>query len=328
MGLLTTSTPMPSMLPVTAMTPFVFVSTAANATSAHSGSGPIIQPRCRIGVTWSAGRSSMDTVTSVPSGVQTRHSFDPLSFSMAATARSVEAMMSSTVRSQSPMPPSTEAILTLLAHDSLTAETCANRFAHSRLVMMMISSAASIASCRFLGGAIGNSVSARPRATCVSLFMITGHAPRSAATSATTLARWACSSSRDDRDHVALLDREAGVDDELRVLADLRVGRHPATSPCRLPLDSRLAERRQHVAREPLHLPELVERAEAADEVVDARRGERPEPLDDLLRRVRPGPSSSARVALRQLRVVLADVVPERGLRAAASESPMLSVTW
>ena len=225
-----------------------------------------------MGVTWSAGRSSMDTVTSVPSGVQTRQVLTPSSFSMAATARSVEARMSSTVRSQSPMPPSTEAILTLLAQDSRTADTWAKRFAHSRLVMMMISSAASIASCRFLGGAIGNSVSARPRATCVSLFMMTGQAPRSAATSATTLARWACSSSVMMVTDVALLDREAGVDDELRVLADLalRIGIVPLP-PCDRGR-SGPAERRQHLAGEPLHLPELVERAEAADEVVDARR--------------------------------------------------------
>ncbi len=144
-----------------------------------------------MGVTWSGGRSSMDTITSVPSGVHTRQVLTPSSLCIAATARSVEAMMSPTVMSQSPMPPSTEAILTLLAQDSRTAFTWANRFAHSRLVMMMISSAASIASWRFLGGAMGNSVSARPRATCVSLFMITGQPPRSAATSATTFARWA-----------------------------------------------------------------------------------------------------------------------------------------
>jgi hypothetical protein len=84
---------------------------------------------------------------------------------MAAIARSVEARMSSTLRSQSPMPPSTEAILTLLAQDSLTAETWAKRLAHSRFVMMMISSAASIASWRFFGGAIGKSVSFRALAT-------------------------------------------------------------------------------------------------------------------------------------------------------------------
>ena len=72
--------------------------------------------------------------------------------------------MSSTVMSHSPMPGSTDAIFTLFAHDSFTAFTCAKRFAHSRLQTMMISSAASIAWWRFCGGAIGKSVSARPRA--------------------------------------------------------------------------------------------------------------------------------------------------------------------
>ena len=58
--------------------------------------------------------------------------------------------------------------------------------------------------------------------------------------------------------------------------------RYLPTPGCRA--GSRLAERRQHLAGEPLHLSELVERAEAADEVVDARGRERPEPVDDLLR--------------------------------------------
>ena len=86
------------------------------------------------------------------------------------------------------MPGSTEAILALLAQDSLTAETCAKRLAHSRLVMMMISSELTIAWWRLRGGAIGKCVSARPRRTCISLFMITGQAPRSTQTSATTCA--------------------------------------------------------------------------------------------------------------------------------------------
>ena len=56
-----------------------------------------------------------------------------------------------------------------------------------------------------------------------------------------------------------------------------------------------LAKRRQHLAGEALHLPELVERAEAADEVVDPRLRERPEPVDDLLR-VPDGPQLASRV--------------------------------
>ena len=64
---------------------------------------------------------------------------------MAALARSVASRMSASVRSQVPMPSSTEAILALLSHDSRTAETWAKRLAHSRLVMMMISSEVVIA---------------------------------------------------------------------------------------------------------------------------------------------------------------------------------------
>ena len=63
------------------------------------------------------------------------------------------------------MPCSTEAILPLAAHVSFTAETWAKRLAHSRLVMMMISSEAIIAWCRLRGGAIGKRMSARPRRT-------------------------------------------------------------------------------------------------------------------------------------------------------------------
>ena len=48
--------------------PSVRSSTAANATSAQSGSGPIIWPRRLIEVTSSAGRPSIVTVTSVPLG--------------------------------------------------------------------------------------------------------------------------------------------------------------------------------------------------------------------------------------------------------------------
>ena len=63
------------------------------------------------------------------------------------------------------MPSSTEAILALLSHDSRTAETWAKRLAHSRLVMMMISSEVVIAWCRLRGGAIGKRMSAIARCT-------------------------------------------------------------------------------------------------------------------------------------------------------------------
>lgn len=44
-------------------------------------------------------------------------------------------------------------------------------------------------------------------------------------------------------------------------------------------------ERRQHVPSEPLHLPELIQRTEAADEVVDADAGKRIDPLDNVIGR-------------------------------------------
>ena len=59
---------------------------------------------------------------------------------MASRARCVATSISRGLSFQVPIPSSTEAILAFSAHDSLTAETCANRFAHSRLVIMMISS--------------------------------------------------------------------------------------------------------------------------------------------------------------------------------------------
>ena len=64
--------PMPSMTPSTTAVPCVKSSTAAKATSAQSGTGPIIWPRFLIGVTSSEGRPSIETVKSVPSGVVTR----------------------------------------------------------------------------------------------------------------------------------------------------------------------------------------------------------------------------------------------------------------
>ena len=190
---------------------------------------------------------------------------------------------------------------------------------------MMISSAASIASWRFLGGAIGNE---RVAQAARDLRLVV-HDDRPGAPLGGDL-RHDLRQVRvlvvaDDGDDVALLDGEAGVDDELRVLADLGVGTasvYPPASSTAL-----AAQRRQHVAREPLHLPELVERAEATDEVVDAGCRERPEPLDDLLGRPDGTPVGEVH-GLGQLRVVLRDVLPEGARWRASSESPMLSVTW
>ena len=154
------------MTPSTTAEPCVKSSTAAYATSAQSGTGPIIWPRFLMGVTSRDGRPSIETSKSVPSSVVTRTRFFPSSTAIASRARCVATWMSSTVRSQVvPMPSSTEAILPFAAHVSLTAETCAKRLAHSRLVMMMTSSEATIAWCRLRGGAMGKRTSARPRRT-------------------------------------------------------------------------------------------------------------------------------------------------------------------
>ena len=128
------------MTPSTTAVPCVKSSTAAKATSAHKGTGPIICPRFLIGVTSSAGRPSMETVKSVPSGVVTRTRFFPSRAAIASFARCVALWMSSTVRSHVPMPSSIEAIFPFAAHVSLTALTWAKRLAHSRFVMMITSS--------------------------------------------------------------------------------------------------------------------------------------------------------------------------------------------
>ena len=84
--------------------------------------------------------------------------------------------------------------------------------------MMMTSSEATIAWCRLRGGAIGKRTSARPRRTCVSLFITTGQAPRSRQTSRHGLGLLAVLVVADDRDDVVVLDGHADVDDERRVL--------------------------------------------------------------------------------------------------------------
>ena len=155
--------------------------------------------------------------------------------------------------------------------------------------MMITSSEPTIARWRFAGGAIGKRTSARPRRTCVSLFMITGQAPRSTQTSATARCLVGAVVVADDRDDVALLDGEADVDDQRRVAQ--RVRRYRPPLPSTSPLLALRVNRGSTSLREPLHLAELVDGAEAADEVVDARLGERPDPVRDLLRACRPAPS-------------------------------------
>ena len=148
----------------------------------------------------------------------TWHCVFPSSAATASFVRCAERSRSSRVRPHSPMPGSIEAIFPFASHVSRTALTCAKRFAHSRLVMMITSSEPTIARCRFSGGAIGKRTSARPRRTCVSLFMITGQAPRSTHDLGDGARLVLAVVVADDRDDVALLDGEAHVDDERRVL--------------------------------------------------------------------------------------------------------------
>src|SRR5256885_5429744 len=68
----------------------------------------------------------------------------------------------------------------------------------------------------------------------------------------------------------------------------------------------------QDLLCEALDLPELVDRSEPADEVVDAAVGELAQPRADLLRSADGTPVREVH-RLRQLRVVLRDVVVERG---------------
>ena len=81
---------MPSMTPSTTIVPLALVLDGREfATSAQSGTGPIIWPRRLIGVTSSEGRPSIDTVTSVPFAAVTRQSFFPSSAAIASRARRV-----------------------------------------------------------------------------------------------------------------------------------------------------------------------------------------------------------------------------------------------
>ena len=132
----------------------------------------------------------------MPSAVVTWHCFFPASAATASFVRWAERSRSSLVSPHSPIPGSIDAIFPFASQVSRTAFTCANRFAHSRLATMITSSEPTIARWRFSGGAIGKRTSARPRRTCISLFTITGQAPRSTQTSAIARASSSRSSSQ------------------------------------------------------------------------------------------------------------------------------------
>src|SRR5437867_3950614 len=160
------------------------------------------------------------------------------------------------------MPGSIDAILPFASQVSRTALTWANRFAHSRLAMMITSSEATIAWCRFLGGAIGKRTSARPRRTCISLFMITGQAPRSTQTSATA----AASSARSESQMIVTTSPSSTEKQTSTISAAsfrrLSVSTAVAISHHSFPL---CAEEGQDLVGEALDLAELVDGAEAAD---------------------------------------------------------------
>ena len=63
------------------------------------------------------------------------------------------------------MPSSMEPILAPFLTLAATGLTCANRLAHSRFVVMMMTSDASIAAARFLAGSIGTFIDARAALT-------------------------------------------------------------------------------------------------------------------------------------------------------------------
>src|SRR5215204_729184 len=76
----------------------------------------------------------------------------------------------------------------------------------------------------------------------------------------------------------------------------------------------RRLEGRQDVSRQPLDLPKLVERAEAADEVIDTGGREGTEPVRDVVRGPHRTPLANIH-RLAQLGVVLTDVGVDTGLR-------------
>ena len=96
---------------------------------------------------------------------------------------------------------------------------------------------------------------------------------------------------RDDRDDVVGFDRHAYVDHKRRVLVARNLQCLPSRSP------SFGCELGKHVARETLHLIELVDRAESADEVRHAGLSERANPLRDLLGPSPTGPQLERSIA-------------------------------
>ena len=102
----------------------------------------------------------MQTFTSVPAGLVMRHHSPPSIAAMIFSARATMRSMSSKVRSQFAMPSSTDPILAPRAQLSATGLTCAKRLAHSRLVVMMMTSDAFIAAAKVFDGSIDTAMDA------------------------------------------------------------------------------------------------------------------------------------------------------------------------
>src|SRR5262245_4031743 len=172
--------------------------------------------------------------------------------------------------------------------------------------MMITSSEPTIARWRLAGGAIGKRTSARPRRTWNSLFMITGQAPRWTQTSATARASSSRSSSQ-----MIVTTSPSSIEKQTSTISAASSSTLSVTTAVAIASPHSFGrELGKHFVREALDLAELVDRAEAADEVVDAGVGERANPLRDLLRRA-DGPPVRQVHRLRQLGVVLLDVIAE-----------------
>src|SRR5262249_45352773 len=144
---------------------------------------------------------------------------------------------------------------------------------------------------------------------CISLFMITGHAPRSTQISATARASSSRSSSQ-----MIVTTSPSSTEKQTSTISAASFSRLSVAIAVAMSSHPFPAEQRKDVLREALDLVELVDGAESADEVVDAGVGERADPLGDVLRTA-DGPPVGQVQRLRELGVVLRDVLVERASR-------------
>ena len=160
--------------------------------------------------------------------------------------------------------------------------------------------------CRLRGGTMGNSVSARARRIWVSLLATIGRPPRSATTAATI------SASGLRRSSVMIVTTSPSFTSSRyppRVRPTARICASVRGSEVMRPNLSR--QGREHFGSEALHLAELVEGAEAADEAIYPRRAEPPEPVRHDLRGAGRSPVGQVH-GLAELGIVAGDVLAER----------------